>query len=139
MDMYTIDLEQDSLSLDSKEKENMTGIEKRKMNVKRKLERDQRKERIFSQKLTTSRLLETDSDYQEMRKPFKQNFYVRWENALQLYLEGQWEVAKPILEETLVMIPGKSDGPSATLLRVLNDRNNTAPKEWKGYRELTEK
>jgi hypothetical protein len=36
------------------------------------LERDQRKERIFSQKLTTSKLLEVDSDYLEMRKPFKQ-------------------------------------------------------------------
>jgi len=59
----------------------MTGIEKRKMNVRRKLERDQRKERIFSQKLTTSKLLEVDTDYLEMRKPFKQAFYVRWENA----------------------------------------------------------
>ena len=38
------------MTLDSKEKENITGIEKRKMNVRRKLERDQRKERIFSQK-----------------------------------------------------------------------------------------
>jgi hypothetical protein len=72
LDFHTIDTDHESLGLDSKEKENMTGIEKRKMNVRRKLERDQRKERIFSQKLTTSKLLEVDSDYLEMRKPFKQ-------------------------------------------------------------------
>ena len=72
IDFYTIDTDAESLPLDSKEKENMTGIEKRKMGVKRKSDRDTRRERIFSQKLTTSRLLDTDTDYQEMRKPFKQ-------------------------------------------------------------------
>jgi len=136
---HTIDTDHESLGLDSKEKENMTGIEKRKMNVRRKLERDQRKERIFSQKLTTSKLLEVDCDYLEMRKPFKQAFYVRWENALQLYLEGQWEMAKPILEETLNMIPGRVDGPSATLLGVISDHDGTSPPTWKGFRPLTEK
>lgn len=139
IDFYTIDTDAESLPLDSKEKENMTGIEKRKMGVKRKSDRDTRRERIFSQKLTTSRLLDTDTDYQEMRKPFKQAFYVRWENALQLYLEGQWEMAKPILEETLNMTPGRTDGPSQTLLGVINDHNGSAPSDWKGFRELTEK
>ena len=139
IDFHTIDTDHESLGLDSKEKENMTGIEKRKMNVRRKLERDQRKERIFSQKLTTSKLLEVDTDYLEMRKPFKQAFYVRWENAQQLYLEGQWEMAKPILEETLNMIPGRVDGPSATLQGVISDNNGRAPETWKGYRPLTEK
>merc|ERR1711976_446309 len=139
IDFHTIDTDHESLGLDSKEKENMTGIEKRKMNVRRKLERDQRKERIFSQKLTTSKLLEVDTDYLEMRKPFKQAFYVRWENALQLYLEGQWEMAKPILEETLNAIPGRVDGPSATILGVISDHDGTAPAKWQGWRELTEK
>lgn len=139
IDFHTIDTDHESLGLDSKEKENMTGIEKRKMNVRRKMERDQRKERIFSQKLTTSKLLEVDSDYLEMRKPFKQAFYVRWENALQLYLEGQWEMAKPILEETLNAIPGRVDGPSATLLGVISDNDGIAPAKWEGFRELTEK
>ena len=37
------------------------------------------------------------------------------------------------------MIPTKEDGPSKTLLNVINNSLDRPPKNWKGYRELTEK
>ena len=32
-----------------------------------------------------------------------------------------------------------NDGPSNTILEVIKENGNTAPADWKGYRDLTEK
>lgn len=37
------------------------------------------------------------------------------------------------------MIPGFTDGPSTTLIKVIESNKNKAPKKWKGFRVLTEK
>lgn len=37
------------------------------------------------------------------------------------------------------MIPETTDGPSNTLLEVIKDNGGHAPKNWPGYRALTEK
>lgn len=37
------------------------------------------------------------------------------------------------------MLPEYKDGPSNTLLNVIEEYNGVAPKNWRGYRELTEK
>lgn len=37
------------------------------------------------------------------------------------------------------MIPEHKDGPSNTLLEVIHSCGGKAPKDWKGFRELTEK
>jgi hypothetical protein len=37
------------------------------------------------------------------------------------------------------MLPGFTDGPSQTLISVINRNNGAAPADWKGYRPLTDK
>ena len=48
-------------------------------------------------------------------------------------------MAKEIFEKTLNMLPDYKDGPSNTLLEVIEDNHGVAPASWKGFRELTEK
>ena len=38
-----------------------------------------------------------------------------------------------------MMIQDRPDGPSNTLLSVIQENGGKAPIDWKGYRELTEK
>ena len=37
------------------------------------------------------------------------------------------------------MLPTKEDGPSKTLLNVINSSMGKAPSKWEGFRELTSK
>ena len=37
------------------------------------------------------------------------------------------------------MLPDITDGPSNTLLEVIKEHKGESPKDWKGYRVLTEK
>lgn len=48
-------------------------------------------------------------------------------------------MAKTLFEETEILIDKKKDGPSTTLLNVINEHDGIAPKDWPGYRVLTEK
>jgi hypothetical protein len=66
-----------------------------------------------------------------------------------LYLAGNWGEAKKIFEKTLVnhfigyfnknFLPDYVDGPSNTLLLVIEESGGKAPSNWEGFRELTEK
>lgn len=72
-------------------------------------------------------------------------FLKRFQQGFELYRSGQWAEAKAVLEETQVMrkhlVSGDDvvDGPSNTLLGVMSQHGHTAPKDWAGFRELTEK
>ena len=37
------------------------------------------------------------------------------------------------------MLPNYKDGPSNTLIEVIKENGGKAPKDWKGFRPLTEK
>lgn len=72
-------------------------------------------------------------------------FLKRFQQGFELYRSGQWAEAKLILVETQVMrkhpISGEVivDGPSNTLLGFMSQHKDTAPENWAGFRELTEK
>ena len=64
--------------------------------------------------------------------------------GFQAYLAGNWKDAKAILEETKSLRRTDQgittiDGPSNTLLEVMKQHSFNAPKNWAGFRELTEK
>ena len=40
------------------------------------------------------------------------------------YLEGNWGRAKEIFQKTITMIPNYKDGPSNTLLTIINENND---------------
>lgn len=53
------------------------------------------------------------------------------------YSNGAWDMAKKSFNECLLYKP--NDGPTKCLLRVINSRNDVAPPDWQGFRELTSK
>ena len=64
--------------------------------------------------------------------------------GFQAYLVGNWKDAKAIFEETKSLRRSDQgtttiDGPSNTLLEVMKQHSFNAPKNWAGFRELTEK
>ena len=73
------------------------------------------------------------------------HFLKRFQQGFELYRSGQWMEARTILEETRTMRKHHStaevllDGPSSTLLAVMEQHKNVAPESWAGFRELTEK
>jgi len=74
-----------------------------------------------------------------MREIFTKEFYEVWKVGFKFYIEGKWGDAKKIFEKTKTMLPNWKDGPSNTLLGVIEDNGGNAPSTWKGFRELTEK
>ena len=63
---------------------------------------------------------------------FKHSF----DAAFQLYIEGEWMQAKDQLE---LLTEEREDGPTLVLLQFMAKSGFTAPSDWKGYRELTDK
>jgi len=56
--------------------------------------------------------MQTDVLLKKMRAPYTKEFYAEYASAMDLYIKGQWQAAKPIFEKTRDMLPGKTDGPS---------------------------
>ena len=57
--------------------------------------------------------------------------------GVQAYLDGQWSEARQILTECQRVLP--HDGPTKTLISTMSKSNFQAPRQWRGYRELTSK
>lgn len=71
-------------------------------------------------------------------------FMDKFSAAYELYTNGKWDIARAQLEECRThrkSINGETiiDGPSVTLLEFMASHNYLPPKNWEGFRELTEK
>lgn len=64
-------------------------------------------------------------------------FYKSFDAGFDSYIEGKWNLARTFFEEALIINP--KDGPANTLLKYIKRRGYEAPREWRGYRELTSK
>ena len=70
-----------------------------------------------------------------MNLPFR--YRAKFGTGVQAYLDGQWAESKQILTECQRVLP--HDGPTKTLLNTMSKTNFQAPRQWRGYRELTSK
>lgn len=70
-----------------------------------------------------------------MRQPFPKEFYDHFNDAFNDYTTGNWSDARNKLEK-MEDIRGSPDGPSLSLLRVMQEHNFRAPADWEGWREL---
>ena len=73
-----------------------------------------------------------------------QEFLDRFGVGYRAYEDGDWPKAAEVLKSCLMMNKDSTgnpikDGPTTTLLRVMEEHNFVAPKSWQGFRELTEK
>ena len=81
-------------------------------------------------------------DIVEMRKGVSRQFLDEFQRGLELYTNGEWLQARDVLQKTRTYLKAQGqvvDGPSDSLLTVMQKHNYNAPKSWKGFRELTEK
>lgn len=76
-----------------------------------------------------------------MREPYSPEFFIEWARAYDYYIKGQWGQARSVLQGTLVSYgsiqrinPDMIDGPSNTLMEVLESYNFEAPANWAGFR-----
>jgi len=88
--------------------------------------------------LTIEELLKS-KEIVDMRNIFTRKFFETWENGFKMYIDGEWNKAWDIFEETKTLLDGYYDGPSETLIEVMSKYNFKAPNDWKGIRKLTEK
>ena len=71
-------------------------------------------------------------------------FLEKFREGYRAYEDGDWTKAEETLKVCLTMNKDSlgntvKDGPTKTLLHVMEEHNFVAPKTWKGFRELTEK
>lgn len=78
-----------------------------------------------------------DLDFIALQKGVDPSFYDVFKEGVQAYLDGEWPKAKEILEKAQKLKPG--DGPTESLMNVMNATDFNAPMTWKGYRQLTSK
>ncbi|BFI40333.1 protein MpCAPE [Marchantia polymorpha subsp. ruderalis] len=60
-----------------------------------------------------------------------------FEEAVDSYIDGDWDIALERLQECQTLWP--TDKPATVLLTFMASHNNIAPENWAGFRELTEK
>lgn len=88
--------------------------------------------------------LSYDQDIVAMHSTVDGSFLARFAAGYAAYAAGRWGEARQLLEATAAArcAPGGGmthDGPSRTLLGVMEAYNYKAPAGWAGFRELTEK
>ena len=95
----------------------------------------------------TADVFEQDIDMLYLRKHVTQEFLDVFNLGVDTYLKGEWPEARKHLEVANEMMKEvktlegylKGDGPCLTLLEYMEERNWTAPADWKGFRPLTSK
>jgi len=81
---------------------------------------------------------EEDWDFFEVFRPRTSSTYrKRHQEAVQMYLEGNWSDARKGFE--LCLTEWADDGPSKVVLDFMKSKNFRVPDDWKGFRALTSK
>ena len=86
---------------------------------------------------TSMQMISADKDFMEIRRHHNLDFANQFAKAYQLYKKGDFPEAHKELKVGLEMAP--KDGPSHTLVEIIEDYGMKAPDDWKGYRALTSK
>ena len=78
-----------------------------------------------------------------MRKRVSEEFLTDFERAFQKYERGEWNEARNLLQKIKKRVSHNGeeieDGPTKSLLAVMERTNYRAPNDWSGFRALTEK
>jgi class 3 adenylate cyclase len=108
-----------------------------KKRVKHRMKRNRFRERVLAHEIEVAEYFKIDGSIQKMCS--KQDNYLFRElfrTGLRFYVQGNWPKARQLLEEALAK---EQDHPTKCLLDFMEERDFKAPKNWKGYRNLTEK
>lgn len=96
------------------------------------------KEALDYHYFTAAELVTQSGQIAEMRADYTAEFFEQYENALLLYLAGEWRKARRAFKDTcLKLVP--LDGPTTAVLSFMEAGGYTAPAGWQGYRVLGSK
>lgn len=104
----------------------------------------------YQKTVSCFKLLESDKDFRRMREIYTSEFFKTWDKGMSKYIDGDWEEAieyfyktrvRGIVTQVLYTSDGVEikDGPSNTLISVIESNDFKAPSNWRGCRELTQK
>lgn len=130
--LFTADFKENKENEESRayQDQKQTGHKSKKAFLAEIVENDQFKPGRY---IDADRLLKTIVMQSDKETQFKNYFKLGFDN----YIGGKWKLSKKWLDESLILKP--NDGPTMTLMRFIERFEFVAPKDWKGYRELTEK
>jgi class 3 adenylate cyclase len=91
------------------------------------------KEALDYNYFTAADLITQSGRIAEMRTEYTPQFFEAYDQALQLYLGGEWRKARRIFKETcLKLVP--MDGPTTEVLNFMAAAGYAAPEGWPGFR-----
>lgn len=79
-------------------------------------------------------VLSESKEIEIIKKPFSEEFFEMFQKGLDMYLAGKWTEAKELFEDVLRLRP--IDGPSAGLIKYMEEFNFKAPEDWEGIRAI---
>merc|ERR1712217_622587 len=94
--------------------------------------------RLWSKRVIISELFEDNFDISKMRALYTEEFLHLFNMGYQNYTQGEWNVARQLLQRTLVLL-GTTDGPSLALLSFMEKPYQfQAPAGWLGVHALAD-
>ena len=136
---YSIDLDLKKLPIEDP-KDSLFDLE----NISDKLERNiqlrKKSRQLYLDIITRKKnncweeFVETDKDYQKIREIYKEDFLDHYNQGVEYYIEGNWELARQKLLKA-EQIFGDKDVPIQNLLNFMGEHHFNAPEGWRGYKE----
>lgn len=133
LDLFSMDLDYRSLPVDSAPPPSVGWTSRRRFKARQLMEGD--KVDKMDKDLKAVSFLEADPTFAMMRQLYTVEFMQLYKMGFYNYIEGEWRVARRMLESTKVML-GADDGPSAAVLDFMEQRDFEAGSSWAGVREL---
>ena len=130
--LFTVDVDTSQLMKSSSKK-----VNKEDSRLKHKINKEIILECMAQNKFRAFDFFYEDEDLKRIIFDDNSNFRKIFDEAFQNYIIGNWSHCGIGLAEALEL--KSNDGPTKTLLNVLSSYNNQVPRNWKGFRELTEK
>lgn len=131
--MFTVDLQDEYMD---EIKDRMAKLSQ----TERKRILDREKNMLWQQlslkQATTMEVFNGDGDFQELRQDTSKTFTKMFAKGYKAYIAGDWTKAHQRFSEIKKV---KEDGPTNTLLNVIESHNCEAPSDWQGFRALTSK
>lgn len=136
--MVTIDVEQSLVQVEIPKRQRNKRQDRKMKKVRGRIERNRYKQAAMSNQIQVSEKFELDEDIKLMRSPYSKEFFDTFKKGFDCYIKGKWKES----EEILGSIQGKLidfDFPTKQILSFMQEFHFKAPKDWEGFRVLTEK
>lgn len=131
--LYALDLDHLNIPVENPEHPHLIWNSRQRFRARQFME--QEKQTMWDSEPNLAAAFDSNEDIVTMRRPYTVRFLQLFNMGYQNYSEGEWQVARRMLSDTLNMLR-KEDGPSQALLRYMETSKFNAPPKWPGYRKL---